>query len=238
MRENPPLEHGRRAFFSPAPLFVRLCLRVNPEQQIPTPYNYLLRTWEARGTPRGIRVGARAQGERRFQPRHSPRGGGRGKGRGGAPNRPRGRCRNLPASPRRPFTGTPGARTAARALPPPPPTLRIAKLRPRAVGEGNCETTQPKVTRQASGRRTPRLPGFPGPRHHPRAQGPGLRPRRRARPAGAGGAEVRDLGGGGDPCGAQGAARIHSSRPRPPPRAAPAGKARAEAAPVGGHQQT
>lgn len=106
--------------------------------------------------------------------------------------------------------------TACRVLhatsPPPPPRSPIGKLRPQVRGgvlEGNKKPrAQGHPTGEgaaASGARRLR-----GPRHHPRAQRPDLRPRGRTRPGGTGRAEPRGLGRKSNLGGAPGAPRLHS----------------------------
>lgn len=104
----------------PPPAFVCSLLRVNTEPQIRTLYNYLLRTWEERGTPRGTRAGPRAQGWRRFR-RGFPAGRGKGDKEEEAPRT--GLAIAAETYPPRllPFTGAPRAPSPARALPPLPP---------------------------------------------------------------------------------------------------------------------
>lgn len=139
---------------------------------------------------------ARAWSEGRFRQRHLSRGRGRGGwkggerrapggggGGGGSRSRPRGPSRYPPAS----ATVYPDRQRARSCVrnPSPPPTLPIGKLRPRAIAERR-ETTRPtKVTRQASGSRTPGLIGSV-------ARAP-LSPRAEARP------EAFASGSGSDP---------------------------------------
>lgn len=149
-------------FFSPYSLFLRL----NIEQQVRSLHKYLLRTW---GGGKGLEPwperGARGGSDRGTY--RGDGGGGAGKerngarrgagGGGGSRSRPRGPSRYPPAS----ATVYPDRQRARSCVrnPSPPPTLPIGKLRPRAIAERR-ETTRPtKVTRQASGSRTPGLIG-------------------------------------------------------------------------------
>lgn len=226
MMEN-LLEHGRGCFpFIPYTLFLRLNTE---EQTVRSLHKYLLRTWEGGEGPEPAPERRARGGSDRGISREAGAGGGGGEGAGR--RRPEPASRSFPV-PTRLCYRLPRltARKALRAhsLPSPPPTLRIEKLRPRAIGKG-CETTRPRSSDRPAGRGLSDWSASAPARHYPRTQSLGLRPRRRRRirPRGTGEVESRSMGGGSGPEDAPGAAQLHLSQSLTPLFSAdPAGKAR------------